>query len=160
MFGPAFRFALVFFGGLLAFSVAAAGLGLQNRLGPFERALASAAATLAQWSGGQPQVLDGNMIVLPGSALLVNHECTGIFVFAVLACFILAYPAPWGHKLAGLVLGIGMLSAINVVRIATLVRVAEFYPGLLEYFHEYVWQGVFLLIVTLYAMSWVEWSRA
>lgn len=156
----AWRFALLFFGGLAAFSVFAAAVGVQNRLGPVERALALAAAELARWAGGSPQILNGNLIVVSQATLLVNHECTGLFVMVVLGCFILAYPAPWRAKLLGLGFGLLLLSLVNVVRIATLVRVAEFYPGLLEYLHEYVWQGVFLMLVTLYAMSWVERARA
>jgi len=39
------------------------------------------------------------------------------------------------------------------------VRIVEFYPGLFVYFHEYVWQGAFLMLVTLYALTWVEWAR-
>jgi exosortase/archaeosortase family protein len=159
MVGPAVRFALLFFGGLLTFSVVAAAWGLQNRLGPVERALTSAAAQLARWSGANLQVVDGNLIVLPHASLLVNHECTGVFVIVVLACFVLAYPASWRSKALGLFFGVVLLSAVNVIRIATLARLAEFYPALLEYAHEYVWQGAFLLLVTLYAMSWVEWSR-
>jgi len=45
------------------------------------------------------------------------------------------------------------------VRIATLVRIVEFYPSLFVYFHEYIWQGAFLMLVTLYVVSWVEWVR-
>ncbi len=54
---------------------------------------------------------------------------------------------------------VAVLSLINVVRIATLVRVVEFRPALFVYFHEYIWQGAFLMLVTLYAMTWVEWAR-
>ena len=38
-------------------------------------------------------------------------------------------------------------------------RVVEFRPSLFVYFHEYIWQGAFLMLVTLYAMTWVEWVR-
>lgn len=156
----ALRFALFFFGGLLAFSAFAAAVEIQNQLGPIERFLTRSAAELARLAGGSPEILNGNVIVVSQATLLVNHECTGLFVLVVLACFILAYPAKWRPKLIGLAFGVSMLSALNVVRIATLVRLAEFYPSLLEYFHEYVWQGVFLMLVTLYAMSWVERARA
>jgi len=52
-----------------------------------------------------------------------------------------------------------LLTTINVVRIATLVRVVEFYPQAFAYFHEYVWQGAFLMLTTLYAITWVEWTH-
>ena len=40
-----------------------------------------------------------------------------------------------------------------------LVHIAEQQPSLFAYFHEYVWQGVFLVLVIVYAMSWVDRIR-
>jgi len=92
-------------------------------------------------------------------SLNINHECTGVFVLFVLVSFIGAYPAPLLTKLTGMLIGIIGLTLINVIRIATLVRIVEFYPQAFVYFHEYIWQGAFLMLVTLYAITWVEWSR-
>ncbi|MCX8071873.1 MAG: archaeosortase/exosortase family protein [Candidatus Binatia bacterium] len=156
---PIIRFVSIFFGCLWAFSAFAAVSGLQNRLAPIERAIASVAASLAQLAGSKANVVSGNIIVTESASLEVNHECTGLFVFVVLFSFILAYPAPWQQKVAGMILGVALLSAVNVARIAMLVRLVEFYPSLFDYFHEYVWQGVFLMLVTLYAMAWVERAR-
>jgi len=150
------RFVGVFFGCLLAFSAFAAATELQNRLGLVERTIAAAATAMAQAAGARAEVQYGNVIVTGSASLLVNHECTGLFVFAVLVSFIVAYPAPWWHKLAGMAVGLTALTAVNIARIATLVRLVELYPGLFDYFHEYVWQGVFLMLTTLYAMTWVE----
>ncbi len=154
------RFVAVFFGCLLAFSAFAANAGLQNRLGLAERSIARAAVSLAQLVGSEAKVVEGNIIFTKGVSLQVNHECTGLFVFAVLSSFILAYPAAWRQKILGMVVGVVLLSAVNVARIATLVRLMDFYPGLFDYFHEYVWQGVFLMLTTVYAMAWVERTQA
>ena len=82
-----------------------------------------------------------------------------MFVLFVLISFIGAYPARWTVKVLGVVVGVTVLSLINVLRIVTLVRIVEFYPGLFVYFHEYVWQGAFLMLVTVYALTWVEWAQ-
>ena len=155
---PLLRFALLFFAALLAFSVFSVATGLQNQLALLERAIAVAAAWVANAVGSNAVVTD-NLIAVGGMTLNINHECTGVFVLFVLVSFILAYPATWRAKLLGMGVGIVILSAVNVIRIATLVRVVESYPGAFEYFHEYVWQGAFLMLVTLYAMTWVEWAR-
>lgn len=156
---PIFRFAALFFLFLFGFSVLTVVTSLQNHLGRLENAFAWTSTRLAQLAGSGAQVVDGRFINLPGTRLEINHECTGIFVFFVLASFIAAYPARLSAKAIGLIVGIVGLSLINVIRIATLVRLAEFYPGAFAYFHEYVWQGAFLMLVTLYSMSWVEWTR-
>ncbi len=156
---PIIRFASIFFLFLLAFSVLSVTTTLQNRLGRLESGIAEAATWLATRAGSAASVVDGHYISVGGMTLNINHECTGVFVLFVLASFIAAYPATLVTKTLGIVVGVVGLQAINVFRIATLVRVVEFYPDAFKYFHEYVWQGAFLLLVTLYAISWVEWSR-
>lgn len=156
---PIVRFAGIFFLFLLGFSVLSVTTTLQNRLGRLEGAIAEAATWLATLAGSAATVIDGHYISVGNMTLNINHECTGVFVLFVLASFIAAYPASMWSKAIGILVGVIGLQAINVFRIATLVRVVEFYPDTFKYFHEYVWQGVFLLLVTLYAISWVEWSR-
>ncbi|HYD48523.1 MAG TPA: archaeosortase/exosortase family protein, partial [Terriglobales bacterium] len=159
MNAPIFRFAALFFLFLFGFSVLTVVTSLQNHLGRLENAIAAMATWIAAVVGSAATRIDGRFIAVPGARLEINHECTGVFVLFVLTSFIAAYPAGWSAKLKGLLVGILGLSLINVVRIATLVRLAEFYPSAFQYFHEYVWQGAFLMLVTLYAISWVEWAR-
>ena len=156
---PIVRFALIFFVLLLGFSVLSVTTTLQNRLGVVESGIAASATWLASLVGSAASVTEGHYISVGGMTLNINHECTGVFVLFVLSSFIAAYPASLAAKVGGIVVGVVGLSAINVFRIATLVRVVEFYPNSFKYFHEYVWQGAFLMLVTLYAITWVEWSR-
>jgi exosortase/archaeosortase family protein len=159
MRSPVLRFAAFFFLSLLAFSVLSVATALQNHLQVAERGIAHSAAWMAQRAGSAAKVVDGSYITAGGMTLNINHECTGVFVLFVLASFIGAYPARLSAKAIGIVVGVLGLSLINVIRIATLVRVVEFYPKAFVYFHEYIWQGAFLMLVTLYAISWVEWVR-
>ncbi|HXQ21360.1 MAG TPA: archaeosortase/exosortase family protein [Candidatus Acidoferrales bacterium] len=155
---PVVRFTVLFFLFLLGFSVLSVATALQNHLHLAEIGIADAAAWMAHRVGSAATVNE-NLITVSGLTLDINHECTGVFVLFVLASFIGAYPARLGAKVVGIVVGVTMLSAINVVRVATLVRVVEFHPNLFVYFHEYIWQGTFLMLVTLYAVTWVEWVR-
>ncbi len=158
MKSPILRFSVLFFAFLIGFSVLSVVTSLQNHLHVFEKDIAVSAAWMAQLVGSEATVND-NLIAVAGMTLDINHECTGVFVLFVLASFIAAYPAKLSAKAIGMVVGVVLLTFINMFRIATLVRVVEFKPQLFPYFHEYVWQGAFLMLVTLYAMSWVEWSR-
>ena len=92
-------------------------------------------------------------------SLDVNYECTGVYVLLILFTFLFAYPASWRSRISGVIVGVVALTAINIFRISVLVRVAEIEPELFGYFHEYVWQGVFLILVIAYAMAWVERVR-
>ena len=89
----------------------------------------------------------------------INYECTGVYVVLILFVFLIAYPATWRARLIGAAIGVVALTIVNILRIAFLVRIAELAPDLFGYFHEYVWQGVFLVLVIAYAMTWVERAR-
>ncbi len=158
MRSPLLRFTLIFFLSLLGFSVLSVGTALQNHLHVAETAFAASATWMAQRAGSAATVHD-NTISVNSLSLSINHECTGVFVLFVLVSFIAAYPSRLRAKVLGMLAGITLLSLINMIRIATLVRISEFYPNLFVYFHEYVWQGAFLMMVTLYAVTWVEWVR-
>jgi exosortase/archaeosortase family protein len=159
MRSPVLRFAVVFFLCLVGFSVLSVATSLQNHLQVLEGGIAAAATWIAQRVGSAAVLVRGNFISVSGVTLNINHECTGVFVLFVLISFIVAYPARWAAKAIGIAAGIGILSLVNVIRIATLVRVVEFYPDAFVYFHEYIWQGAFLMLVTLYSITWVEWAR-
>jgi exosortase/archaeosortase family protein len=155
---PFLRFGLLFFLFLLGFSVLSVATDLQNHLHLAENGIAGAAAWVAKGIGSTAVATD-NIISVSGLTLDINHECTGVFVLFVLISFIAAYPAGWRARTIGIVIGVTVLTLVNILRIVTLVRIVEFYPNLFVYFHEYVWQGVFLMLVTLYALTWVEWVR-
>ena len=156
---PIVRFAVVFFLCLLGFSLLSVATALQNHLQLAEQGIAAAATWLAHLWGSGATLVNGNSISVSNMTLNINHECTGVFVLFVLASFIAAYPARLPAKAVGIFVGVTVLSLVNVIRIATLVRVVEFYPAAFLYFHEYIWQGAFLMLVTLYAITWVEWAR-
>ena len=155
---PATRFTLRFLGFLLLASVAFWALSLHTRLSPVQRAIAASSATLARWSGGT-SVAHGDDIMVRDLVMNVNHECTGIFVIMLFSSFVLAYPASWRAKVTGLAVGIPLFMAINILRLATLARIVEFYPNLFFYLHEYVWQGILTVLVLLGTLAWAERLR-
>ena len=118
----------------------------------------AAATWIARLTGGSGRSV-GRPDHVGTLSLDINYECTGVYVVLILFVFLFAYPARWSSRLVGAAIGVVALTVINILRIAFLVRVAEAAPDLFAYFHEYVWQGVFLVLVIAYAMSWVERVR-
>lgn len=155
---PPRLFALRFFLFLAAASVLAWAISLPDRLGVAQRWLAAAGTWLAGFTGGTASV-NRDQIQVSGLLMHINFECTGAYVVLILFVFLLAYPATWRARLSGTAIGIAALTALNVFRIAVLVRVAELQPDLFAYLHEYVWQGLFLVLTIAYAMTWVEHTR-
>jgi exosortase/archaeosortase family protein len=152
---PGLLFAVRFFVCLLLWSVVFWAFSLHERLGPVQHAIATASAAAARGAGGH-SVAQGQDIIVKGLIMTVNHECTGIFVIMLFSSFVLAYPASWRARVAGLGVGIPLFFAVNVFRLATLARIVEVYPSAFFYLHEYVWQGILTVIVLVGAIAWAE----
>jgi exosortase/archaeosortase family protein len=152
------KFALRFFFLLIGASVLAWAVQLPNQLGAAQQFLAGSAAGLAQ-SLGSASSVSGDQIHVGGLIMDINYECTGMYVLMILFTFLIAYPATWRSRFSGALIGLTALTIINIIRISVLVGIAEVRPDLFAYFHEYVWQGVFLILVIAYAMTWVEYVQ-
>jgi exosortase/archaeosortase family protein len=152
------RFGVRFFALLVLASILAWMVSLPDRLGAVQRLLAGSGTSIARLAGGTGKAV-GDQISVGSLSLDINYECTGVYVVLILFVFLFAYPARWPARLIGAAIGLVALTVINILRIAFLVRVAEVAPDLFGYFHEYVWQGVFLVLVIAYAMTWVERVR-
>lgn len=151
-------FALRFFLFLVSASVLAWAVQLPDQLGTAQEFLAGSAAGLARGLGSVSSV-HGDQIHVGGLIMDINYECTGMYVLIILFTFLLAYPATWRSRFTGALIGLAALTFINIIRISVLVGIAEVRPELFAYFHEYVWQGVFLILVIAYAMTWVEYVQ-
>jgi exosortase/archaeosortase family protein len=152
---PGLKFGIRFFSCLLLFSIVFWAFSLHERLGPVQRAIAALSALGARWAGGDAAAR-GDDVVVKTMVMNVNHECTGIFICILFASFVLAYPAKWTARLVGFFIGIPLLFSVNVFRLATLARIVEVYPQAFFYFHEYVWQGIFMVFVLVGALAWAE----
>jgi exosortase/archaeosortase family protein len=152
------RFGARFFVILVLASVFSWAVALPNHLRNVQRAIAMSATGLAQLVGSSA-TLDEHLINIDTLTIDINYECTGVYVLLVLFTFLLAYPASWQARVLGALIGTVALTLLNVLRISLLIRVAEFHPQLFDYLHEYVWQGLFLVLVVGYAMAWVQHVR-
>jgi exosortase/archaeosortase family protein len=152
---PGLRFGLRFFFFLMGATLVFWAFSLHEHLGFLQRAITTASAFTARLAGGQA-LAQNHDIIVNSMVININHECTGIFVFMLFASFVLAYPASWSARAIGFGIGIPALFAVNILRLATLARIVEVYPSLFFYFHEYVWQGVFMVFVLVGAIAWAE----
>jgi exosortase/archaeosortase family protein len=150
------RFGIRFVVILILMSVLSWVVVLPNRLGLLQRAIATTGAALARLFGSTNSV-NGDQIIVQPLSIDISFECTGVYVLLILFTFLLAYPASWRARILGAAIGTVALTLLNVLRISFLVRAAELQPALFEYLHEYVWQGIFLVLVITYAMTWVRY---
>ena len=130
---------------------------LRTPLFPALRALESATAALAAGVLGLfgSDVSHGErVLVFEGHTALIVEECTGAYEVILFCAAVLAFPTGWRERLAGFALGIPLIYAANVLRIATLLAVGRYHPGVLDFLHLYLWQATLILVIT---GTWLLW---
>jgi exosortase H (IPTLxxWG-CTERM-specific) len=91
-----------------------------------------------------------------GFAVAIAPGCDGIEAVIILVAAVLAFPAPWKHKLAGLAIGFIAIQGLNLVRIISLFYMGQWSTVAFEWFHLYLWQA---LIVLDALAVWLIWLR-
>ena len=86
----------------------------------------------------------------------IIDECTAIGPILLLIGAIAGYPASTIRKLVGISAGSLMLFVLNQIRIVHLVWIEMHYPGLLDFAHLVVWQGIVVIVAIVF---WFSWSR-
>ena len=117
-------------------------------------------ARLTAWlvaASGLPLTLAGVEIFLGNSHWEVTPECTALSAVFVFLAFVLVYPTSFRAKLKAVLVGIPFLFVANISRLFGLAWVSHLLPQQVDLFHDYVWQVVFLLLVVLMWLAWIDW---
>lgn len=94
-------------------------------------------------------------ILLKSRTFYITLECTAIYIAALYASLVLAYPVKAKKKLSGLTIGIPAILIANILRLLIIATVSERFPSkYFNYLHDYLWQIVFVLLV---ATLWFIW---
>ncbi len=91
-----------------------------------------------------------------GFAVSIESGCNGVEASIVLVAAVLAFPAPWRHKLIGLLAGIFAVQGLNIVRVISLFYIGQWNLHAFEWAHLYVWQALIMLDVLI---VWLVWIR-
>lgn len=126
---------------------------------------------VAPWTEGVARVAGAVMHVFDGSvsttgnviattrspfAVAIEAGCNGVEATLVLAAAMLAFPAPWRYRFAGIVVGVIAVQALNIARVVSLFYLGQWDADVFEWAHLYVWQALIMLDVLI---VWVIWVR-
>src|SRR3990172_8357661 len=107
--------------------IAALGFGLayspwvhEHVVGAITMGVAGLTGKLLQLFGAQVSV-SANILSIPGFAVQVLGMCNGVEASLVLWAALLAFPAPWSHRLKGLLIGTAAVHGLNILRIISLL---------------------------------------
>lgn len=90
---------------------------------------------------------------------IVIPECGAIEVMSIFFAAVVAFPAAWWRRLIGLLLGVPIMYAVNILRLACLAVIGAIDQGgdWFNFAHEYVWQAVYIVFVVMVWLAWVEY---
>jgi exosortase H (IPTLxxWG-CTERM-specific) len=125
---------------------------------PFTSVLADASAWVIHVFDGST-VSNGKYIQNADGSFIVSIErgCNGIEAVIILVSAILAFPAPWKHRILGLVFGFLAIQVLNLVRIVSLFYLGMWSPVWFKWFHEYLWQALIVLDALIVFLVWLRY---
>lgn len=89
---------------------------------------------------------------------VVIPDCGAIPTMVIYLAAVLAFPTRWWKRLVGVLAGLPILYGVNVLRLACLGVIGS-YTGAgeeFDFYHEYVWQGLYILFVVALWLIWME----
>jgi exosortase family protein XrtM len=98
-----------------------------------------------------------NEIHGPAAVLAIIRGCDGSSGMFLLVAAIAAFHAPWRHRLGGAALGLLLLHALNIARVAGLYALLAADVNLFHAVHEFVAPSVTVLGICLYYVAWCAW---
>ena len=91
-----------------------------------------------------------------GFAISIEAGCNGIEAALILVAAILAFPAPWKHRVAGIAIGLLAVQALNIVRVVSLFYLGQWSARAFEWAHLYLWQALIMLDVLVVWLLWIR----
>lgn len=107
-------------------------------------------------ASGIHNTVDYNIIYLRNNTWNVTSECTAVNAVFLFMSFILAYTSSLRSKALGLISGIPLIIAVNIVRLVALGWVTEYWPKQAHLFHDYVWETIFLFFIVALWFVWIN----
>ena len=100
--------------------------------------------------------VNGTILASDSFAVNIVAECTAVGPLVLFIGAVVAYPAPLRAKMLGALLGLVVLTLVNLVRIMSLFWIGSAYPQYLDMAHLLVWQTAIILLAIILWLFWVE----
>jgi exosortase H (IPTLxxWG-CTERM-specific) len=105
---------------------------------------------------GQDVTMDGTVIRNRRFAVNIKNGCNGVETMIIFLAAVLAFPASWKARLAGLAIGIVAIQLVNLVRVVALFLTGAYFPAFFDSSHTVIWQTIVILFGVL---LWIFWAN-
>lgn len=149
-----FKVVALFLSLTILLNLVAWAIAIKGGLSFVERFTADAATYLINLSGIKA-LATGNRIAFDNHLWLVNLECSALFVIIAFSSLVLATPSGISLKIRGLIAGVSAIIVANLLRLLVLARLTVLESSYARYFHDYIWQVAFILMVVSLWLLWL-----
>lgn len=105
---------------------------------------------------GQPVEREGTILRNARFAVNIRNGCNGVEAMLIFLAAVLAFPASWKSRLAGLGLGILAIQLVNLLRVVALFLTGVYFPRIFDTSHTVIWQTIVILFGV---MLWIFWAN-
>ena len=91
--------------------------------------------------------------------MAIRRGCDAVDPTWLLCAAMISFPASFLHKLKGMLTGIVILQALNLIRIITLYWIGMHFPGFFNPAHLEVWPTAFIIVAIGLFIIWKENSQ-
>ncbi|RMH23453.1 MAG: exosortase H [Acidobacteria bacterium] len=104
---------------------------------------------------GQDVRMAGTQIISDRFAVNIENGCNGVEAMIIFLAAVLAFPASWRARAAGLLLGMVAIQLVNLLRVVALFLTGVYFRDFFDSSHTVVWQTVVILFALL---LWLYWA--
>jgi len=122
---------------------------------PFTAGIASASGVVLN-AMGQHVSQNGTILRSAKFAVNIRNGCNGVEAMLIFLAAVLAFPASWKSRAAGLVLGILAIQIVNLIRVVALFLTGVYFPRIFDTSHTVIWQTIVILVGVL---LWIFWAN-
>lgn len=144
---------------ILVFGIFSFWLTSQEFFDKLAQPLLNLYATISNWillALGQGTRASSESIFSSDFSIQIKKGCDAIAPMILYTLSIIFFPVKWKFKPKGILVGIALLFALNIVRIVTLYLTGKYIPSIFDMMHTDIWQILFI-VFTLYL--WLVWLR-
>jgi archaeosortase B (VPXXXP-CTERM-specific) len=105
---------------------------------------------------GLPATQSNTVIYLKNTVWVVNMECTALVIMIIFSCLIAFYQTSLKSKIIGILVGLPIIFAANMIRLLFMAFINEYRPIYLSYFRDSVWQVALIVVSVFIWMVWIE----
>jgi archaeosortase B (VPXXXP-CTERM-specific) len=109
--------------------------------------------------GEQSHVIENLVAPEHTFGVTVGKACAALNLVWFYCAAVLAFPSKWRRKIPGLLVGVPIILALNLIRIMSLYLIGVHFPRAFDWVHEELWAIVLVVAILFLTLAWIGWAQ-